>query len=139
MDNKYFLTLSDEYSRCIVAIPFKYKSSVFSAFVRFQKKAERDTKILAFCSDEREFVNSQFEGYFNNKGIHIEHTNLFTQGQNGLAARYNLTAVSNYIVVENHLSKHVTSDMQSLVIKYYYILTSALFADINMCFIKVTM
>ncbi|GFV64974.1 retrovirus-related Pol polyprotein from transposon TNT 1-94 [Trichonephila clavipes] len=39
--NKYFLSITDDYSRKVTVFPIRNKSDVFHTFIRFQKRAER--------------------------------------------------------------------------------------------------
>lgn len=94
--SKYFLTIIDDYSRRVVTYFLKSKSDVYFAFERFKARAERflNTKILAIRTDNgMEFINRQFSDYLEKQGIKAERTNTYTPEQNGVAERFNLTAV----------------------------------------------
>lgn len=93
---RYFLSIIDDYSRKVTTFPLKDKSEAFSAFERFQKRAERflDRKVKRVRTDNGlEFVNNKFRDLFEKLGIEHQLTNVYTPEQNGIAERYNYTAV----------------------------------------------
>lgn len=96
--NKYFLTITDDFSRKVIAYPIKNKSDVFNCFLRFQRRAERflNTKVVCVRSDNGlEFANQKFEKLFEEEGIRHEKTNPYTPQQNGVSERFNLTAMDS--------------------------------------------
>lgn len=94
---KYFLTVTDDFSRKVTVFPIRNKSDVFDCFKKFQTRAERflGKKILSVRSDNGlEFCNREFKSLFDELGIRHEYTNTFTPEQNGVSERYNLTAMN---------------------------------------------
>ena len=93
---RYFLSITDDYSRKVFVYPMKRKAEVFDKFKQFQNRAERflNTKILNVRTDNgMEFCSNEFENFLNTLGIHAERTNTYTPEQNGVSERYNLTAL----------------------------------------------
>lgn len=93
---RYFLTITDDFSRKTTVFPMKKKSEVFSCFLSFQKRAERflNSKIIAIRTDNgMEFCSNEFEERLDDQGIKVERTNDYTPEQNGVAERFNLTAL----------------------------------------------
>ncbi|GFW89523.1 retrovirus-related Pol polyprotein from transposon TNT 1-94 [Trichonephila clavipes] len=94
--NKYFLSIIDDYSRKVTVFPIRNKSDVFHTFIRFQKRAERflSRKVIAVRTDGGlEFCNKDMDNFLTELGIKHEVTNLYTPEMNGIAERFNLTAL----------------------------------------------
>ncbi|GFX85115.1 retrovirus-related Pol polyprotein from transposon TNT 1-94 [Trichonephila clavipes] len=94
--NKYFLSIIDDYSRKVTVFPIRNKSDVFHTFIRFQKRAERflSKKVIAVRTDGGlEFCNKDMDNFLTELGIKHEVTNSYTQEMNGVAERFNLTAL----------------------------------------------
>ncbi|GFX92905.1 retrovirus-related Pol polyprotein from transposon TNT 1-94 [Trichonephila clavipes] len=94
--NKYFLSIIDDYSRKVTVFPIRNKSDVFHTFVRFQKRAERflSKKVIAVRTDGGlEFRNKDMDNFLTELGIKHEVTNSYTPEMNGVAERFNLTAL----------------------------------------------
>ncbi|GFV41886.1 retrovirus-related Pol polyprotein from transposon TNT 1-94 [Trichonephila clavipes] len=94
--NKYFLSIIDDYSRKVTVFPIRNKSDVFHTFIRFQKRAERflSRKVIAVRTDGGlEFCNKDMDNFLTELGIKHEVTNSYTPEMNGVAERFNLTAV----------------------------------------------
>ncbi|GFW70334.1 retrovirus-related Pol polyprotein from transposon TNT 1-94 [Trichonephila clavipes] len=94
--NKYFLSISDDYSRKVTVFPIRNKSDVFHTFIRFQKRAERflSKKVIAVRTDGGlEFCNKDMDNFLTEMGIKHEVTNSYTPEMNGVAERFNLTAL----------------------------------------------
>ncbi|GFU50324.1 retrovirus-related Pol polyprotein from transposon TNT 1-94 [Trichonephila clavipes] len=94
--NKYFLSIIDDYSRKVTVFPIRNKSDVFHTFIRFQKRAERflSKKVIAVRTDGGlEFCNKDMDNFLTELGIKHEVTNSFTPEMNGVAERFNLTAL----------------------------------------------
>lgn len=95
-NHRYFLTITDDFSRKVTVFPIKDKTEVFSCFLRFQKRNERflDTKILSVRTDNGlEFTHKEFEKFLEKEGIQAERTNAYTPEENGVSERFNYTAV----------------------------------------------
>lgn len=93
--HRYFLTITDDFSRKVTVYPVKEKSDVFSCFNGYLKRVERflNSKIVSVRTDNGlEFCNSQFETLFEENGIRSERTNTYSPQQNGVSERYNYTA-----------------------------------------------
>ncbi|GFS96171.1 retrovirus-related Pol polyprotein from transposon TNT 1-94 [Trichonephila clavipes] len=94
--NKYFLSIIDDYSRKVTVFPIRNKSDVFHTFIRFQKRAERflSRKVIAVRTDGGlEFCNKDMDNFLTELGIKHEVTNSYTPEMNGVAERFNLTAL----------------------------------------------
>ncbi|GFV45603.1 retrovirus-related Pol polyprotein from transposon TNT 1-94 [Trichonephila clavipes] len=94
--NKYFLSIIDDYSRKVTVFPIRNKSDVFHTFIRFQKRAERflSKKVIAVRTDGGlEFCNKDIDNFLTELGIKHEVTNSYTPEMNGVAERFNLTAL----------------------------------------------
>ncbi|GFT16512.1 retrovirus-related Pol polyprotein from transposon TNT 1-94 [Trichonephila clavipes] len=94
--NKYFLSIIYYYSRKVTVFPIRNKSDVFHTFIRFQKRAERflSTKVIAVRTDAGlEFCNKDMDNFLTELGIKHEVTNSYTPEMNGVAERFNLTAL----------------------------------------------
>ncbi|GFX79554.1 retrovirus-related Pol polyprotein from transposon TNT 1-94 [Trichonephila clavipes] len=94
--NKYFLSIIDDYSRKVTVFPIRNKSDVFHTFIRFQKREERflSKKVIAVRTDGGlEFCNKDMDNFLTELGIKHEVTNSYTPEMNGVAERFNLTAL----------------------------------------------
>ncbi|GFX97790.1 retrovirus-related Pol polyprotein from transposon TNT 1-94 [Trichonephila clavipes] len=94
--NKYFLSIIDDYSRKVTVFPIRNKSDVFHTFIRFYKRAERflSKKVIAVRTDGGlEFCNKDMDNFLTKLGIKHEVTNSYTPEMNGVAERFNLTAL----------------------------------------------
>ncbi|GFT16421.1 retrovirus-related Pol polyprotein from transposon TNT 1-94 [Trichonephila clavipes] len=94
--NKYFLSIIDDYSRKVTVFPIRNKSDLFHTFIRFQKRAERflSKKVIAVRTDGGlEFCNKDMDNFLTELGIKHEVTNSYTPEMNGVAERFNLTAL----------------------------------------------
>ncbi|GFV11089.1 retrovirus-related Pol polyprotein from transposon TNT 1-94 [Trichonephila clavipes] len=94
--NKYFLSIIDDYSRKVTVFPIRNKYDVFHTFIRFQKRAERflSKKVIAVRTDGGlEFCNKDMDNFLTEQGIKYEVTNSYTPEMNGIAERFNLTAL----------------------------------------------
>ncbi|GFV26440.1 retrovirus-related Pol polyprotein from transposon TNT 1-94 [Trichonephila clavipes] len=94
--NKYFLSIIDDYSRKVTVFPIRNKSDAFHTFIRFQKRAERflSKKVIAVRTDGGlEFCNKNMDNFLTELGIKHEVTNSYTPEMNGVAERFNLTAL----------------------------------------------
>ncbi|GBL76145.1 Retrovirus-related Pol polyprotein from transposon TNT 1-94 [Araneus ventricosus] len=94
--NKYFFTIIGDYSRKAAVFPINKKSDVFQTFWKFQRRAERflGRKIVSVKIDGGlEFCNKDLDNFKEQQGINHEKTNPYTPEQNGVAERYNSTAL----------------------------------------------
>ncbi|GFW16407.1 retrovirus-related Pol polyprotein from transposon TNT 1-94 [Trichonephila clavipes] len=94
--NKYFLSIIDDYSRKVTVFPIRNKSDVFHTFIKFQKRAERflSKKVIAVRTDGGlEFCNKDMDNFLTELGIKHEVTNSYTPEMNGVAEKFNLTAL----------------------------------------------
>ncbi|GBL88994.1 hypothetical protein AVEN_255155-1 [Araneus ventricosus] len=69
---------------------------VFQTFLRFQRRSERflGRKIVSVKTDEGlEFCNKDIDNFLEQQGINHQKINTYTPEQNGVAERYNLTAI----------------------------------------------
>lgn len=108
--HRYFLGIVDDFSRKVWTYPLKSKSDTFPTFKIFLRNAERFTerKVKAIRTDNGlEFVNDQFRRFCEELGITHEKTNPYTPEQNGVAERFNYTAVNgiNVLLRDSNLSQ----------------------------------
>ncbi|GBN59080.1 Retrovirus-related Pol polyprotein from transposon TNT 1-94 [Araneus ventricosus] len=94
--NKWYQKEDDNYSRKVMVFPINKKVDVFQTFLRFQRRAERflGRKIVSIKTyGGLEFCNKDLDNFLEQQGINHEKTNPYTPEQNGVAGRYNLTAL----------------------------------------------
>ncbi|GBN35763.1 Retrovirus-related Pol polyprotein from transposon TNT 1-94 [Araneus ventricosus] len=94
--NRYFFTIVDDFSRKVTVFPIRNKFDAFQTFIRFQKRAKRflNRKVISVRTDGGlEFCNQEFEEFLYKLGICHEKTNLYSPEMNGVAERFNLTAL----------------------------------------------
>ncbi|GBM94824.1 Retrovirus-related Pol polyprotein from transposon TNT 1-94, partial [Araneus ventricosus] len=102
--HRYFLSIIDDFSRKVTTYPLKEKTEVFKHFSNYQKRAERflNSKVINVRTDNGlEFCHSEFQSYLDDLGIKAERTNVYSPQQNGVAERYNYTAVDAIKVMLN--------------------------------------
>jgi hypothetical protein len=94
--HRYFLSIIDDFSRKVIVYPLKQKSEALECFKKFQTRAERflNLKVINIRTDNgKEFTNQGFTTYFEENGIKAERTNTYSPEMNGVAERYNYTAL----------------------------------------------
>lgn len=94
--HKYFVTIIDDYSKMIHIAIMKAKSEVFEKFRVWKIMAENETgrKLKQVNSDNGgEYVNKWFETFLIENGIKPRRIVPYTPEQNGVAERYNRTAI----------------------------------------------
>ncbi|GBL59411.1 Copia protein [Araneus ventricosus] len=102
--HRYFLSIIDDFSRKVTTYPIKEKTEVFKHFSNYQKRAERflNSKVINVRTDNGlEFCHAEFQSYLDDLGIKAERTNVYSPQQNGVAERYNYTAVDAIKVMLN--------------------------------------
>ncbi|GBO27432.1 Retrovirus-related Pol polyprotein from transposon TNT 1-94 [Araneus ventricosus] len=100
--NRYFFTIVDDFSCKVTVFPIRNKSDAFQTFIRFQKRAERflNRKVISVRTDGGlEFCNQEFEKFLEKLGIRHEKTNPYSPEMNGVAERFNLTALDGVKVL----------------------------------------
>lgn len=93
---KYFVTFTDDYSRCCKVYFLKQKSEVLSKFKEFEKTFSKECgqKVTRLRTDNGgEYTSSEFQEYLKAQGIHHEMTVPHTPQQNGVAERKNRTLI----------------------------------------------
>lgn len=93
---KYYLALTDDFSRKVFVFFLKSKNEVTQKFVKWKRLIENQTdrRIKIFRSDGgTEFCNQNMNLVFENAGIRHQITVPYTPQQNGLAERMNRTLV----------------------------------------------
>jgi transposase InsO family protein len=91
---QYCCTFIDDYTGHCALYLLKKKSSVYDAFIKYQKDAERqhDHKIKCLRTDNGgEYVNGLLKKHLESHGIRHEFTVASNPQQNGKAERYNRT------------------------------------------------
>ena len=92
--NAYFVTFTDDFSRCCAVYFLKNKSEVSSKFKEFELRVHNDCglQIGTLRSDNGgEYLSNEFKAYLKSKGIHHELTVPHCPEQNGVAKRMNRT------------------------------------------------
>jgi len=95
--SRYFLTLTDDYSRKTTIYCLKNKSEVSEYIRMYIARVERETdkKVKRLRTDNGlEFCNKDLMTLFNNLGIKHERTNAYTPQMNGVAERINRTLMN---------------------------------------------
>ncbi|GIY50629.1 retrovirus-related Pol polyprotein from transposon TNT 1-94 [Caerostris darwini] len=93
---KYFLSITNDFSRMVICFPLQENFQVFEYFKTFQANAERvlNRKIISGrCDNGIEFCHNKFSKCLNDQGISCEETNTYSAEQNGVSERFNLTAM----------------------------------------------
>lgn len=93
---KYFLSIIDDYSRKVEVYVIKSKTEVFDCFKTYLAKVERETNSkLKSCRTDNglEFCHKEFESFLSKLGIKHERTSTYTSEQNGVAEKFNRTAM----------------------------------------------
>jgi len=97
-NNKYFLTILDDFSRYGWVIFTQNKTDVFNKFIIWHNEIYNTTNITvkAIRSDNgKEFQNSRFQTFCQENGIKHEFTIPYNPSQNGRAERFNGTLISS--------------------------------------------
>ena len=92
----YFLSIIDDFSRKTFVYTMQRKSEVFNFFKIFISEVERQQgcKVKSVRTDNgMEFCHKEFEELLQERGIKIERTSTYTPEQNGVAERFNRTAI----------------------------------------------
>ncbi|GBM45648.1 Retrovirus-related Pol polyprotein from transposon TNT 1-94 [Araneus ventricosus] len=93
---RYYLSIIDDFSKKTSVYPLREKSEVFRVFKNHVSRAERfiGRKVKCIRTDNgSEFTNDNFKTFCADNGIKHEFTNIYTPDQNGVAERYNQTAL----------------------------------------------
>ena len=93
---KYFVTFTDDYTRCCAVYFMKHKSEVFEKFKEFEAVTTNDARetIGTLRTDNGgEYLSTEFQNYLKEKGIRHELTVPHSPQQNGVAERINRTLV----------------------------------------------
>uniref|UniRef100_A0A803MSQ1 Integrase catalytic domain-containing protein n=1 Tax=Chenopodium quinoa TaxID=63459 RepID=A0A803MSQ1_CHEQI len=94
--SRYFMLLTDDYSRMSWVYFLKFKSEAFENFKKFKALVENQSgrHIIALRTDRGgEFVSDQFNAFCDEHGIRRDLTAPYTPEQNGVAERKNRTVV----------------------------------------------
>jgi transposase InsO family protein len=93
---RYFVTLLDEHSNFVCAIPLSSKTNVAAHMIEEIRRWERETgnKVHTIRTDRgTEFMNKTFHAFCTENGIHTEYSAAYTPEQNGRAERMNRTLI----------------------------------------------
>lgn len=88
--HRYFLAITDDWSRYTRVFFLKQKSDAFTAFQMFEKEAERtlERKLKAIQTDHgTEFLNARFSEHCRQFGIRHQKSVVYTPEQNGVIER----------------------------------------------------
>jgi len=97
-NNKYFLTILDDFSRFGWVIFTENKNDIFNKFIIWYNQLYNTTNTTVKCirSDNgKEFQNTRFETFCQENGIHHQFTIPYNPSQNGRAERFNGTLISS--------------------------------------------
>jgi hypothetical protein len=118
---RYFMTITDDYSRYISVFPLRAKSDAFHAFEgycnRFFNLHQRH--ISAIRSDNgTEYRNRQFTEFCHLHGIHQQFTNVYSASQNGVSERINYTLLNpvRCMLSESKLPKSLWAEALSTAV-----------------------
>lgn len=95
---RYFVTLIDDYSRCVKVYCIRSKDQVFEKFREFEALVTNETgqKIKTLRTDGGgEYTSAKFENFLKQKGIWHEICAPYSPQQNGVAERMNRTLVES--------------------------------------------
>ena len=95
---KYFVTFTDDYSRCCSVYFIKHKYEVFEKFKEFETATTTSSgqRIRRLRTDNGgEYVSKEFENYLKSREIFHEFTVPHSPEQNGVAERMNRTLVES--------------------------------------------
>ena len=95
---RYFVTFTDDYTRCVKVYFIRHKSEVLQKFKEFEAAAtnEAGCKIGILRTDNGgEYVSSEFEEFLKSKGIKHETTVVHSPQQNGVSERMNRTLLES--------------------------------------------
>ena len=95
---KYFVTFTDDYSRCCSVYFIKHKYEVFEKFKEFETAITTSSgqRIRRLRTDNGgEYVSKEFENYLKSREIFHEFTVPHSPEQNGVAERMNRTLVES--------------------------------------------
>ncbi|GBM93549.1 Retrovirus-related Pol polyprotein from transposon TNT 1-94 [Araneus ventricosus] len=93
---RYYLSIIDDFSKKTSIYSLKEKSEVFRVFKNHVSRVERfiGKKVKCIRTDNgSEFTNDNLKTFCADNGIKHEFTNIYTPEQNGVAERYNQTAL----------------------------------------------
>ena len=92
--SRYFITFTDDYSRCCKTYFLKEKSEALEKFKEFNTAIERESEqsIKALRADRGgEYLSEEFGSYLKKHGIRAEFTAAHSPQQNGVSERMNRT------------------------------------------------
>lgn len=95
--NRYFLSIVDDFTRKVFTFPINNKKIVYETFKEWLDKIEKQSgaTVKTVRTDNRlEFINSEFKNLCKKRGIKHELTSTYSPEQNGIAERYNRTAMN---------------------------------------------
>ena len=94
--NRYFITFTDDYSRCCKVYFMKEKSEALEKFKKFKAEFEKESgqSNKALRADRGgEYLSDEFSSFLKSNGIRAEFMAAYTPQQNGVAERMNRTLV----------------------------------------------
>ena len=94
--SRYFITFTDDYSRCCKVYFMKEKSEALNKFKEFKAAVEKESgqSIKALRADRGgEYLSEEFRFYLKKHGIRAEFTAAYSPQQNGVSERMNRTLV----------------------------------------------
>ena len=95
---RYFVTFTDDYSRCCRVYFMTRKSEVFDKFKEFELRTTNEcghTINILRSDNGGEYISKEFQSYLMSKGIHHELTAPYYPAQNGTAERINQTLMES--------------------------------------------
>ena len=93
---KYFLTFIDDYSKCTRIFCIKSKAETASCFIECVNQAENifNKKVKKLrCDNGKEYFNREIYDFFKTKGIQLLPCPPYVHELNGVAERYNRSAM----------------------------------------------
>ena len=93
---KYFVTFTDDYTRCCAVYFMKHKSEALEKFKEFTTTNAAGRAIGTLQTDNGgEYLSSAFQNYLKEKGKRLELTVPHSPQQNGVSERMNRTLVES--------------------------------------------
>lgn len=127
---RFFVTFIDDFSRKCFVYVLKSKGEVFTQFLKFKERVERETerKIKTLRTDNgTEYENNNFHEFFAKHGIKHEKSAPYSPQQNGLAERMNRTIIEKVrcMLFDSKLNKQFWAEAVSAAVDVINVIPNA--------------
>ncbi|CCA76258.1 hypothetical protein PIIN_10253 [Serendipita indica DSM 11827] len=112
---RYFMTLTDDYSRRCCVIFLRDKSQAAERMKEYitwvKRRWDRQPKVIG-VDNGREFVNQTLQSWCQSQGIELQKTAPYSPSQNGVAERFNRTLVelSRAMLIARNLPNYLWAE-----------------------------